>query len=62
MWYCESVYVHAQSHVRLFTVPWTPLFMEFSRQEYWSSLPFPTPRELPNPETEPMFLGWVCGC
>ena len=26
--------------------------MEFSRQEYWSGLPFPTPGDLPNPETE----------
>ena len=36
------------SHLRLFAPPWTvahqaPLFMEFSRQEYWSGLPFPTP-------------------
>ena len=30
-----------------------PLSMEFSRQEYWSSLPFPTPRDLPNPGIEP---------
>ena len=33
------------SHVPLFATPWTiarqaPLFMEFSRQEYWSGLPF----------------------
>ena len=27
--------------------------MEFSRQEYWSGLPFPTPRDLPNPVIEP---------
>ena len=27
--------------------------MEFSRQEYWSGLPFPSPGDLPNPETEP---------
>ena len=25
-----------------------PLFMEFSRQEYWSGLPFPSPGDLPN--------------
>ena len=30
-----------------------PLSMEFSRQEYWSGLPFPSPGDLPNPETEP---------
>ena len=40
--------------VRLFPAPCTvahqaPLPMEFSRQEYWSGLPFPTPRDLPNP-------------
>ena len=36
------------SHVQLFVTPWTvacqvPLSMGFSRQEYWSGLPFPTP-------------------
>ena len=39
------------SHVWLFAT--APLSMEFSRQEYWSELPFPTPRDLPNPEIEP---------
>ena len=29
------------------------LFMEFSRQEYWSGLPFPSPGDLPNPGIEP---------
>ena len=33
-----------------------PLYMEFSRQDYWSRLPFPTPGDLPNPETEHMSL------
>ena len=28
--------------------------MEFSRQEYWSGLPFPSPGDLPDPRTEPM--------
>ena len=37
--------------------PWTiahqaPLSMGFSRQEYWSGLPFPYPGDLPDPETE----------
>ena len=41
--------------------PWTvahqaPLSMEFSRQEYWSALPFPTPGDLPDPGIEPAFL------
>ena len=30
--------------------------MEFYRQEYWSGLPFTTPEDLPNPETEPVSL------
>jgi len=30
--------------------------MEFSSQEYWSGLPFPTPRDLPNPGIEPTFF------
>ena len=41
--------------------PWTvahqaPLSMEFSRQEYWSGLPFLTPWELPDPEIKPTSL------
>ena len=43
---------------QLFVTPWTvarqaPLSMEFSRQEYWSGEPFPSPRDLPDPEIEP---------
>ena len=30
-----------------------PLSVKFSRQEYWSGLPFPSPGDLPNPGTEP---------
>ena len=46
------------SHVQLFATPWTiacqaPLSMGFSRQEYWSGLPFPAPGDLPNPGIEP---------
>ena len=36
--------------------PQAPLSMGFSRQEYWSELPFPPPGGLPNPGTEPMSL------
>ena len=41
------------SHVHLFAMPWTvacqaPLSVEFSRQEYWSELLFPTPGDLPD--------------
>ena len=32
------------------------LSMEFSRQEYWSGLPFPFPGDLPNPGIEPASL------
>ena len=32
------------------------LSMEFSRQEYWSGLPFPPPEDLPDPGTEPVSL------
>ena len=46
------------SRVRLFVTPWTVAYqasqsMEFSRQEYWSGLPFPSPGDLPNPGIEP---------
>ena len=46
------------SRVRLFATPWSvayqaPPSMGFSRQEYWSGLPFPSPGDLPNPGIEP---------
>ena len=46
------------SHVQLFVTPWTvarqvPLSVGFSRQEYWSGLPFPSPGDLPDPGIEP---------
>ena len=46
------------SRVRLFATPWTiaykaPLSMGFSRQGYWSGLPFPSPEDLPDPGIEP---------
>ena len=49
------------SHVQLFAILWTvafqaPLFMGFSRQEYWSGFPFPSLGALPNPGIEPMSL------
>ena len=45
------------SHLWLFATPWTvacqsSLFMEFSRQAYWSGLPFPTPGDVPDPGTQ----------
>ena len=41
------------SHVELFATPWTIQSMEFSRPEYWSSLPFLSPGDLPNPGIKP---------
>ena len=46
------------SHVGLFATPWTVahqvhLSMVFSRQEYWSGEPFPSPRDLPDPGIKP---------
>ena len=46
---------------RLFATLWTvalqvPVSMGFSKQEYWSGLPFPPPGDLPDPGIEPMSL------
>ena len=46
------------SRVQLFATPWTVAYqalpsMGFSRQEYWSGLPFPSPGDLPNSGIEP---------
>ena len=51
----------SRSVVQLFVTPWTvwtvacqsPLSIEFSRQEYWIRLPFPSPGNLPDPGIEP---------
>ena len=53
-----SLHTYAQSF-QLFVIPWTvahqaPLSREFSRQEYWSRLPFPTPGESSLPRD------WTC--
>ena len=50
--------VKSLSRVWLFATPWTvayqaPPSMGFSRQEYWSGLPFPSPGDLPDPGIEP---------
>ena len=60
-----SVVVQSLSRVRRFVTTWTiaqeaPLSMEFSRQEYWSDLSFPSPGDLPDLGTELMSLGrWI---
>ena len=48
---------------QLCPTPWTvacqaPLSMGFSRQEYWSGLPFPASEDLPNPGIEPPSLAF----
>ena len=48
-------------YVQLFVIPWSvacqaSLYMEFSRQEYWGGLPFPSQGDLPNPGIKP---GWI---
>ena len=50
-----------------FAAPWTvalqaPLSMIFPRQEYWSGLPFPSPRDLPKAAIEPASLVLAGGC
>ena len=50
--------VKSLSCARLLVTPWTaahqgPLSMGFSRQEYWSGVPFPSPGDLPDPGIKP---------
>ena len=50
---CVCVLSHVWFFATLWTVdPQAPLFMEFSRKEYWSWLPFPSPADPPKPGTE----------
>ena len=56
--YLATSEVKFLSHVRLFVILWTVAYqaspsMRFSRQEYQSGLPFPSPGELPDPGIEP---------
>ena len=56
----NPVHTCVLSYVRLFATPWAvahkaPLFMECSRHESWSEVPFPSPGDLPDPGIEPTF-------
>ena len=56
--YSFYICVHVHSVIRFFAISWTvafqaPLSVGFSRQEYWSGLPFPTSGDLPYPGIEP---------
>ena len=53
--YVDVCMLNCSSHIQLFVTLWTvacqaPLSMGFSRQEYWSGLPYPPPEDLPDPE------------
>ena len=57
-WEGEGESERVLSYVQLFATPWTaacqaPLSVELCRQEYWSELPFPPPKDLPNSGNEP---------
>ena len=57
----EVIFCALLSRVWPFATPWTvanqvPLSMGFSRQEYWSGLPFPSPGDLPDPGIKPTSL------
>ena len=65
VWVCGCVYIYVYilfSHkgmAKSFVTPWTvayqaPLSMQFSRQEYWSGLPFPSAGNLPDPAIKPV--------
>ena len=66
----EKVKVKLLSHVPLFATPWTvahqaPLSMGFSRQEYWSGLPFPSPKVLKDNmiiSITPLLMGMASQC
>ena len=59
-WVIFHLKVKSLSHVPLFATLWTAAHqaspsMGFSRQEYWSGSPSPSPGDIPNPEIEPGF-------
>ena len=73
--HCECIYATVfftcafvmLSHVQLFVTLWTaagqaPLSMGFSRQEYWSRLPFPSPGNKPTFPTSPYISRWLLCC
>ena len=49
-----SVVSHSLQPHGLYVAHQAPLSMEFSRQEYWKGLTFPTPGDLPDPGIKPM--------
>ena len=64
--HCFVAVVQLLSHIRLFAIPWTvvcqaSLAMGFSRREYWSGLPFPSPGNLARPGIRPTSPAQVGG-
>ena len=62
----EKVFLSAHSVMSDSVTPWTiarqaPLFLGFSRQEYWSGLPFPSPGDVPDWGIEPESPAWAGG-
>ena len=60
---CARAHTQLLSRVWIFETPWTvacqtPLCMEFSRQEYWNGLPFPTLGDRPEPGIKPTSLAF----
>ena len=60
-WGVHACMLSRLSRVQLFPTPWTvahqaPRPMDFSKQEYWSELPFPPPGDLPKPGILPTSL------
>ena len=60
------MYLCVLSHVRLFMTLWAVAYQAtlstgFSRQKYWTGLPFPSPGDLPDPGTEPLSSGLAGG-
>ena len=58
LFFHSSLPIFVNIHTYIFVTQWTvahhaPLSMGFSRQEYWSGLPFPLPEDLPDPGIEP---------
>ena len=55
---CLCLCVLVAQSCPILVTPWTvahqtPLYMEFSRKEYWSGLSLPSPEDMPNPEIKP---------
>ena len=71
LYFTPTLSTHLVSHnlpmcvcscVQFFVTPWTvarqdPLSMGFSKQEYWTGLPFPSPGNIPDPGIEPEQVG-----